>query len=182
MYSHSSSITDSGQAEARNLRANHAARLGVGIEYDAVVAERREIARDGERGGAAAHQRDPFAVPVLGRARQARLDVAFVVRGDALEPADRNRLVLDAAAPAGGLARPVAGAAENAGKHVGLPIEHVGVAVTPCRDQSDVFRNGGVRRTGPLAIDDLVEIVRGRNVGGFHSLLVLQTRRPRPAR
>jgi hypothetical protein len=140
-----------------------------------VIAERREIARDGEGGGAAAHQRDPLAVLVLGRARQARLDVAFVVRGDALEPADRNRLVLDAAAPAGGLARPVAGAAENAGKHVGLPIEHVGVAVTPCRDQSDVFRNGGVRRTGPLAIDDLVEIVRGRNVGGFHSLLVLQT-------
>jgi hypothetical protein len=40
-----------GQAEARNLRANHAARLGVAIEHDAVVAERREIARDGERGG-----------------------------------------------------------------------------------------------------------------------------------
>ena len=89
-------------------------RLGVGIEHDTVVAERRKIARDGERGGAAAHQRDALAVLVLGRARQARLDVALVVRGDALEPADRDRLVLDAAAPAGGLARPVAGAAENA--------------------------------------------------------------------
>ena len=171
------------QAEARNLGADHAARLGVGIEHGAVVAERREIARDGERGGAAAHQRDALAVLVLGRARQARLDVALVVGGDALEPADRDRLVLDAAAPARRLARPVAGAAEHAGEHVGLPIDHVGVAVTPRRDQSDVFRNGGMRRTGPLAIDDLVEIVRGRNVGGFHSLLVLQTRKatPRPA-
>src|SRR5215831_17546795 len=41
------------QAEPRNLRADHAARLGVAIKHHAGVAERREIARDREGGGAA---------------------------------------------------------------------------------------------------------------------------------
>ena len=58
------------------------------------------------------------------------------------------------------------------GKHVGLPIDHVGVAVAACGDQADVFGNGRVRRAGPLAVDDLVEVVRAPNVGRFHLLLV----------
>ena len=36
--------------------------LRVPVEHDAVVAERREVARHGERGGAAADQRDALAV------------------------------------------------------------------------------------------------------------------------
>ena len=36
------------QTEFRNLRPHHPARLGIGIEHRAVVAERREIAGDGE--------------------------------------------------------------------------------------------------------------------------------------
>jgi CBS-domain-containing membrane protein len=35
-------------------------------------------------------------------------------------------------------------------------------------DQPDVFGDGRVCRTSPLTIHDLVEIVRRRNVGGFH--------------
>ena len=50
------------QAEFRNLRPHHAAGLGVGIEHGAVIAERREIARDRERGGTAADDRDALAV------------------------------------------------------------------------------------------------------------------------
>ena len=82
---------------------------------DAVVAERREVARDRERGRAGADQRDALAVLRARRAcGSAVADVVLVVGGDALQAADRDRLLLDAAAPAGRLARPVAGAPEDA--------------------------------------------------------------------
>src|SRR5262249_33603539 len=80
-------------------------------------------------------------------------------------------LLLDAAAPASRLARPVAGAPEDSRKHVGLPIDHVGVAIATRRDQPDVFRDWGVCRTSPLAIHDLVEVVRISDVGILHFLL-----------
>ena len=51
-----------GQAELRNLRADHAAGALVAVEHDAFIAERREVARDRERGGAGADQRDALAV------------------------------------------------------------------------------------------------------------------------
>ena len=50
------------QPEFRNLRPHHAARLGVGIEHGAVIAERREVAGDRERGGTAADDRNALAV------------------------------------------------------------------------------------------------------------------------
>src|SRR5208282_1827332 len=106
------------QAEFRNLRAHHAAGRRVQVKHDAVVTHRREVARHGERSGAAADQRDALAVLAGGRFGQAGADVVLVVGGDALESADRDGVLLDAAAPAGGLARSVAGASQNAGKHV----------------------------------------------------------------
>ena len=51
-----------GKPELGNLRAHHAARLRVAVEHDAFVAERREIARDGQRRGTGADQRDALAV------------------------------------------------------------------------------------------------------------------------
>ena len=156
------------QAEFRNLRAHHAAGFRVLVEHDAFVAHRGEVARHRERGGAAADERDALAVLLFRRFRQPVADVVLEVGGDALEPADRDRLFLDAAAPAGRLAGPIAGASENARKHIGFPIDHVGVAVAACGDQADVFGNRRVRRTGPLTIHHLVEIVRDRNIGRFH--------------
>ena len=50
------------QAEFRDLRAHHAAGQRVLIEHHAFIAERREIARDRERGRAAADERDALAV------------------------------------------------------------------------------------------------------------------------
>ena len=55
-----------GQAEVRDLRAHHAAGLAGPDRTPRSVAERREVARDRERGGAAADQRDALAV-LLGR-------------------------------------------------------------------------------------------------------------------
>jgi len=156
------------QTEARNLRADHAAGLGVLVEHHAVIAERRQVARDRERGGAAAHERDALAVLGGRRLGQAGADVVLEVGRHPFEAADRDRLVLHAHAPTRRFARPVAGAAEDSGKHVGFPVDHVGVAVAARRDQPDVFRNRSVSRTGPLAIHDLVEVVRRRDVGRFH--------------
>jgi hypothetical protein len=97
--------------------------------------------------------------PLLGgRRRQPSADVALVVGGDALEPADGDRLVLDPAAAAGRLARAVAGPPEDPGEDVGFPVDHIGVGVAALRDQADVFRDGRVRRASPLAIDDLMKV------------------------
>lgn len=168
------------QAELRDLRAHHAAGFGVGIEYGAMVAEWSEIARHRQRGRAAADQRDALAVLRSG-VRQALLDVVLEIRGDALEAADRDRIVLDASATARRLAWTIARAPQDAGEHVRFPIDHVGVAVAALGDQTDVFGDGGMRWTGPLAIDHFVKVVGGRDISRFHSYPVRagpKTRRP----
>ncbi|MGY4292467.1 hypothetical protein ACVWXN_000562 [Bradyrhizobium sp. i1.4.4] len=169
-----------GQAEFRDLRAHHAAGLGIAVEHGAVIAERGKIARHRQRGGATADERNALAV-LRRRTRQALPDVVLEVGGDALEAADRHRRFLDASATARRLAWTIAGASQNSGKHVRFPIDHVGVAVAALCDQSDVFGNRGVCRTGPLAIDHFVKVVGGRDVGRFHSYPVRtgpKTRRP----
>src|SRR6185437_14293188 len=98
----------------------------------------------------------------------------LLVGGDALEPANGYRLgflgdFLHTAPPAGRLAGPVAGAPEHTGKDVGMPVDHIGVGITPRRDQPDIFRHRRVGWTGPLAIDDLVEVSGIADVGGLHS-------------
>ena len=158
------------QPEFRNLRSHHSARLGVGIEHGAVIAERREVAGHRERGGAAADDRNTLAV-FRGRPRHAVFDVVLEVGGDALQPADRDRSVLDAAAAARGLARTIAGASENPRKHVGPPIDHVGVAIAALSNQPDVFWNWRMRGASPLAVDNFMKVVRCRDISRFHSYL-----------
>src|SRR5262249_34661386 len=79
----------------------------------------------------------------------------------------------DPAAAARGLARPVAGASEDAGKHIRPPVDEVSLAVVARRDQPDVFRNWGVGRTGPLAIDDLVKVFGSTDVCRVQTLSFL---------
>ena len=107
---------------------------------------------------------------------------SLIVRGDALQAADRHglrlrfvlavlgRAFLDAAAAARRLARPVARAPEDSREHVRLPVDEVRVAVAARRDQPDVFGDGSVGRAGPLTIDDFVEIVGVRDIGRLQSL------------
>src|SRR5205085_559940 len=84
---------------------DHAARLRVLVEHDAVIAERGEIPRDRERGGAAAHERNALTVLDRRRLGQALADIVLEVGGDPFEPTDRDRLVLHAHAPARTLGR-----------------------------------------------------------------------------
>src|SRR6185436_1107859 len=83
----------------------------------------------------------------------------------------RGVILLDAAAPAGGLAGTVAGAAEYPGENIGVPVDHVGVVVTPCCDQPDVFGDWSMGRAGPLAIYDFVKVVRCTDISRFQNRL-----------
>src|SRR6267154_1320176 len=173
------------QAEARDLRPDHAAGARILVEYGDVVAQRREIARDGERRGAGADAGDAPAIFLCGGLRHPRLDVALVVGGDALQAADRDGfglltiVLFDAAPPARGLARPVAGATEDSGENVGVPVDHVVVVVTPCSDQADVFGDWSMGRAGPLAIYDLVQVLGCTDISRFQIRFPPRQRRHR---
>src|ERR1700738_3749559 len=99
-------------------------------------------------------------------------DVVLLVGGDTLQAADRYRFgfdvpafaLLHAPAATCRLTRPVTSAAENSGKDIGLPVDHVGVAVTPGGDQPNVFGHRSMGRTRPLAINDLVKVIRCRDI------------------
>jgi hypothetical protein len=97
-------------------------------------------------------------------------DVVSMIGSDALESADGDRFSIDATAPAGGLAGSVAGPAEYAREDVRLPVDHVRVGVVAVRDQPDVFRHIGVRRTGPLAVDNLMVVLGIGDVSGAQAL------------
>src|ERR1700733_2216715 len=148
------------QTEFRDLRAHHAAGQRILIEHHALVTHRREVARNSQRSGATADQRNAVAVLACGRLRQAIADIFLEVGGDAFQAADRDRFFLNPAAPASGLAGTITCAPEYAGKDIRMPIDHVGVAVAARRDQADVFRDRRVRWAGPLTIYDLMEVVR----------------------
>ena len=90
------------QAETRYLAPDHAAAAGLQIVKDKLVAERREVAGDGQRCRTGADQGDALAVSCRRRLGQAIGDVGLVVGGDPLQAADRHRLGLDPAAAARG--------------------------------------------------------------------------------
>ena len=135
---------------------------------DDLVADRGEIAGDGQRRWPGADAGDALAVALIGGLGQTIPNVALAVGGDALQPADRDRLFLHASAPAGGLARAVAGAPENAGEDVRLPVDHIGADMVAVGDAANIFGHRRMRRAGPLAIDHFVEVVGIREVSRLH--------------
>ena len=173
-----------GQAKARHLRAHETAGFCVGFEHGDVIAERNEIARDGERRRTGADAGDALTVLLRRGFRQPVADVVLEIGGDALQAADRDGLGfrilvvrLDAAAPAGRLARAIAGASEDSGKDIRFPVDQIRVGIPAGGDQADVFGNRGMGRAGPLAIDDFVEISGITDIGGLHLSLLAETRR-----
>ena len=157
------------QPKSGNIGAHQAARLVLFLENRDLIAERHQIIGYGQGGGTGADAGDAFAVFLGRNLRQQVVDFSAQIGGDALQTADRNRLAIQAASPAGRLARAVAGAAQDRRKHIRFPIQHVGVGISALRDEADVLGNIGVRGACPLAINDFVEIVRVLNVSGFHA-------------
>src|SRR6185312_4263017 len=113
---------------------------------------------------------DALAVLQLGYLGQTAGDIVPVIGRDALQPADRDRLVLDATAPTGRLAGAITHASEDSRKHVGVTVHHVGVGEPSLGDQTDVFGDICVGRTCPLAIHDSMKVVGVRSIGGLHSV------------
>ena len=101
--------------------------------------------------------------------RQPIGDVVLVIGGDALQPADRDGLAVDAAAAARRLARAIARAPEDAREDVRLAIEDVGIVEPALRDHPDVFRHVGVRRGRPTGSRRrLMVVVRIRRIRPVH--------------
>ena len=93
-----------------------------------------------------------------------------MVGGDAFQAANRNWLVLNTTAPTGRFARSVANTAENAGKHIGFAVLHVGIGELALRDHANVGRHVGMCGAAPLAIDNLMEVVGVGRICGFHAV------------
>src|SRR6185369_13320208 len=98
------------------------------VEHGDVVPERREVAGDGERRRPRPDTSYFFTVELFCFTREFRRNVSLQIRGNPLQAADGDGFglgevfVLDSAAPAGGLAGTVAGAPEDAGEHVAVPV------------------------------------------------------------
>ena len=163
------------QAERRNIGAHQPAGRAPFFEDGDFVAERHEIARDRQRGRPGADAGDAFAVLEAGSFGQESADVVAIIGGDALQTADGDRFSFDPPAATRRFAGSVADAPEYAGEDVGLTIDQIGVRESTLRDQPDVFRNIGMGRAGPLAIDDTMKIVRISSIGWFHRYLAPYT-------
>src|SRR5688500_11934434 len=115
-----------GKAERRYLAAHKTAAAFLFIVQMQFVSERGEVPGDGQRRRAGTEQCDLFAVWRKRPARHQAFDITLVVCSDPLKAANRHRfLLVDPSAPAGRFAGAVAGAAEDAGKHVRIPVDHV---------------------------------------------------------
>ena len=100
--------------------------------------------------------------------RQQVPDLVAVIGRHALQAANRNGFAVHSLAAACRLTRAIAGAPENAGKHVRFAVEQIGVGVSALRDQANVFGNIRVGRARPLTIHDFVEVIRIANICRFH--------------
>ncbi len=156
------------QSKLRNIGAHQSAGRFQCFEYRHVIAERAQIVGDGQRRTAGADQCDFLAVAVLRRPGQAVRDVISMIRRNALQSTDGDRLILDAAAATSRFTRSIADATENAREYVRLAIFHVRIAELTLGDHANVRGNIGMGRTAPLAINDLVVVIGIRGICWLH--------------
>ena len=133
------------------------------------VSEGQQIPSNRQRGRPGTNQGNTLAIFFGGHMGQVRSDIPFVVRCSAFEATNRHRRFLGANTPTGRLARTITRSPQYTGKHIGVPIEHVGFGITLLRNQADVLRNRRVCRTGVLAIDYFVKVVWIKNICWFHT-------------
>ena len=92
------------------------------------------------------------------------------VGGYSFKAADRHRFFLNSTTSAGGLTGPVTGASQYAGKHITVPVEHISIVVTLGGNQPDIFRHIGMRGTGVLTINYLLDVFGISDVASFHCI------------
>ena len=85
-----------------------------------------------------------------------------------LETAYGHRVFIGAAAPAGGLTRAIADTAQYAGENIAFPVLNISVGKVTLGNLADVLRYVCMRRASPLAIHNLVEIIRVISIRGLH--------------
>ena len=147
------------EAERRDVDAHEAACLRIFLVNHHLVAEWQEVVGHGERRGTGADEGDALAVPIGDWFGEIGADVVAQIGGDAFEAADGNGLAVHAPAPTCWLAGAIAGPPQNAGKHVGLAVEQIGLGVPSLGNEPEVLRDIGVRGTGPLAVYHFVVVV-----------------------
>ena len=155
------------QAKRRYLRKHKAAAFELLVEEMDLVAKRCKIARNGQRGRTGTDQGDLLTVRRKRCLRHQMPDLVAIIRGDALQTADCDRFFIDTAASARRFTRAVTRSAQYSGKHVRVPIDHIGLGVAAFRDQTDILRHGRMRRTRVLAVNDFVEVFRVGDVRGL---------------
>jgi hypothetical protein len=162
-----------GETKRRDVDAHQPTGLRILFVNRDVVAVRQQVVGDRQRGGTGTDERHALAVLDGGRLGEKRRDLVAVVGRHALEATDGHGLLLDAASPAGRLARAVADAAQNARKDIRLAVEEVALGVFALGDQANVAGHVGVGRAGPLAIHDPVVVVRVGHICRCHDAVLL---------
>src|SRR5690606_30628714 len=113
-------------------------------------------------------QCDTLAVLRLGHFRTRGVDLTFVVVSHQLQVADRDRLFLDSAPTTSRVTGPNADEAKNSREYVRLRVQHIGRCIAALCNEPDVLRDGGMARARPLAVYDLVEVLRIGDVCRSH--------------
>jgi hypothetical protein len=108
------------------------------------------------------------AVLFLRYQRETIRDVRFIVGGNSFQSTYGDRLFFYSSAPACRFAGAVAGTSKDAGKHIRLPVDHIGIGIALLGDQTYVFGDRGVGGTGPLAVDYFMKVFGIGDISRFH--------------
>jgi hypothetical protein len=91
-----------------------------------------------------------------------------VVCGDTFETTDGDRFFIRASAPAGLFTGAVTDTAQYAGENITFPVKDVSIGKVSLGNLPYVLRYIRMRRAGPLAVYDLVVIIRVISIRGLH--------------
>ena len=94
--------------------------------------------------------------------------IITVVSCNTLEPANGYRGFVGAPTPAGRFAGPIADTTQYAGENIAFPVLDISVGKVTLGNLADVLRYVRMRRASPLAIHNLVEIIRVISIRGLH--------------
>jgi len=90
----------------------------------------------------------------------------------ALETANSDRLFFNTAAATSGLTRPVTNTPQHARKHIAFPVHDISVRITLLGYEADIGRNRRMGGTGPLTINNFMEVIWIRSISRLHRTII----------